>query len=364
MKVKTITCHDVYNFGASLQAYALATYLQQCGHEVEIIDYKPDYLSKHYSLTTINNPKYNIPIVRELYLIAKFPGRLKALCGIRKKRFDKFREDYLPLTRTRYCSFDDLANNCPNADIYIAGSDQIWNPIFPNGKDPSFFLQFVPNGKRCLSYAASFSIDKLPAEDSNRMEIWLKKFDAISVREISGLNHLAEMGLNGQHVCDPVFLLNQSDWAKLAAPLSEDPYILVYDFDHNPLCADTALKLKREKNLKILSIFPSDYADKVCNHFGPLEFLGAIKNAEVVLSNSFHATAFALIFHREFFVVNRSDGINSRMRDLLCSLDLQDRLISDVQKSENPPHISVAVEQTLQNQIAISKLYLSQHLEL
>lgn len=73
MKIKTITCHDVYNFGASLQAYALAAYLKECNHDVQIIDYKPEYLSRHYSLTAVTNPRFNRPILRELYLLAKLP---------------------------------------------------------------------------------------------------------------------------------------------------------------------------------------------------------------------------------------------------------------------------------------------------
>lgn len=78
MKIKTITCHDVYNVGASLQAYALVTYLRKLGHDAQIIDYKPDYLSNHYSLWGLGNPAYDKPILRELYNLAKLPGRLKA----------------------------------------------------------------------------------------------------------------------------------------------------------------------------------------------------------------------------------------------------------------------------------------------
>ena len=100
MKIATITCHDVYNYGASLQAYALQHYLESIGHNCQIIDYKPDYLSNHYNLRSVANPRFDKPMLRQLYLMAKLPGRIGSLS--RKRRFDRFTSDYLHLTTTRY----------------------------------------------------------------------------------------------------------------------------------------------------------------------------------------------------------------------------------------------------------------------
>lgn len=102
MRIRIITCHDVYNAGASLQAYALMQYLKDCGHEVKIIDYKPDYLSRHYSLKAVNNPEYDRAGIREIYLLVKMPGRIKKLFSKRKYRFDAFRKNALELTDTTY----------------------------------------------------------------------------------------------------------------------------------------------------------------------------------------------------------------------------------------------------------------------
>lgn len=162
MKIKTITCHDVYNVGASLQAYALVTYLRKLGHDAQIIDYKPDYLSNHYPLWGLGNPAYDKPVIRELYNLAKLPGRLKARNG--KAEYDRFTAEFLPLTPRRYTSNDDLKQNPPEADVYFAGSDQIWNCFFPNGKDPAFYLDFAPAGSVRASYAASFAMDDIPEE--------------------------------------------------------------------------------------------------------------------------------------------------------------------------------------------------------
>ena len=330
MKIKTITCHDVYNLGASLQAFALADFLKDCDHDVQIIDYKPDYLSRHYSLTWVSNPQFDRPVLRELYLLAKLPGRLKARKSLRKRCFDAFRVEYLPLTDQRYRSAVELRQNCPDADVYIAGSDQIWNPVFLNGKDPAFFLEFVPEDRRKISYAASFSVDKLSDDDRERMQPWLSRLDEISVREASGVNLLRSMELDGIQVMDPVFLLASERWESIAVYPNARDYILVYDFDHSVQVQSIAVALAEKTGKKIISVFPMENASEVWSEMGPREFLGAVWNAGIVLSNSFHATAFSLIFRKEFYVVNREEKINTRMQDLLASVSLGDRLISTV----------------------------------
>lgn len=176
MKIKTITCHHVYNAGASLQAYALAAYLKKLGHEVQIIDYIPDYLV-HYKLTGVSNPVYDKPVVRELYNIAKLPGRLAARWGRRKKAYDCFTSQYLPLTERHYASYDELQKYPPEADVYIAGSDQIWNSFFKNGRDPAFYLQFAPQGCIRASYAASFSTETVAPEYQAQTGEWLRTMD-------------------------------------------------------------------------------------------------------------------------------------------------------------------------------------------
>lgn len=361
MRIKTITCHDVYNLGASLQAYALAAYLGACGHDVQIIDYKPGYLSRHYSLTYVANPRYNRPLVRGAYLLAKLPQRLKARRSLRKKRFDAFREAYLPLTARRYESAGALSEACPAADVFIAGSDQIWNPVFPNGKDPAFFLAFVPDGKKKISYAASFSVDELAQADRDRMRPWLERLNAVSVREASGVRLLGGMGIPGVQVMDPVFLLGRQQWEEIAVLPDASGYILVYDFDQSARIRQIARALAMETGKKIVSVFPMEGADEVWADMGPREFVGAVENAGYVISNSFHATAFSLIFGREFYVVNREEKINTRMRDLLAAVSLEQRLISAPPESLSP----VAwddVRQRLEPMILESKAFLRDHI--
>lgn len=332
MKIKTITCHDVYNYGASLQAYALMTYLTNLGHDVEIIDYKPDYLSNHYRLDLVANPRYNNNVViKLLYLSAKLPGRLKAKYGKRKKLFDEFKKEYLRVTDRRYSSNEELRKNLPEADIYIAGSDQIWNTNFQNGKDPAFFLEFVPDDKTKASYAASFAISELPDSEKQRIKKALKRMNYISVREKSGLKILKDLDINdGVNVLDPVFLLSKDEWDEIVPSINyKEKYILVYDFDSSSEIKEIVVSMAQKNHYKIYSFFKNDYADKFFEDTGPIEFVSLIKEAQYIVSNSFHGTAFSLIYNKDFFVVNRKENINTRMRDLLLKLKLDDRLVNN-----------------------------------
>jgi hypothetical protein len=358
MKICTITCHDVYNVGASLQAYALQNYLKSLGHDVKIIDYKPDYLSKHYRLDIVGNPKYDKPFLRQAYLLAKLPGRLRMLP--RKRAFDNFTARHLDLTR-RYCSNGELKESPPEADVYFAGSDQIWNPLFPNGKDPAFYLDFVQHGISA-SYAASFAVDEFPQELREVTAQYLKRFDRIAVRETSGLSVLRTLGItNAEAVLDPVFLLDRTQWEAMAEKPEgcEAPYLLVYDFDNSTSVRRLAEKIAAEKGLQIYSIFDLPYAVRCFPLCGPETFLGLVQGAAFVLSNSFHATAFSVIFEREFAVVERTEKINTRMRDFTALLGLSDHLVTEA--ADIPFNTDwVQVKRRLEEEINRSKAYIDE----
>lgn len=329
MKIKTITCHDVYNAGASLQAYALATYLQSLGHKVEIINYKPDYLSGHYRLWGRVSNRYNKVVVRTIYQLIKFPGRLCSRLGKRKRAYDSFTKKYLPVTEKRYISNEDLKKNLPEADVYFAGSDQIWNTFFENGRDPAFYLDFVPNTKIKASYAASFATEDIVKEWKTKVTGWLHHLDYISVREKSGQCILENLGFSDvTTVLDPVFLLGEQQWDEIAgATVFKEDYILVYDFDKNRDVERIVRKLAKQNNWRIYSVFKCKYADRCFEKEGPEMFLSLIKNATFVISNSFHATAFSLIYKKEFLVFMREEGINTRMSDLVKMAGLTERVL-------------------------------------
>lgn len=337
MKIKTITCHDVYNYGASLQAYALQTYLTQMGHDVEIIDYKPDYLSNHFDIKEISNPLYDRPFIKQLYLLAKLPGRLRSLH--RKQAFDRFTHNSLKLTR-RYKDVDELNENPPLADVYIAGSDQIWNTLFKNGRDKAFYLDFGKPDVKRISYAASFATETIVPKYLNFVIKELQNFDAISLREKLSLPLLSRLGRSdGVAVCDPVFLLGKDDWEQRINQSEyckqKKDYILVYLCDQNKNIERITGELRKRLGCKVYAVggIKAAYADRNYTALGPFEFLGIIRDAKFVISNSFHATAFSMIFEKKFCVVNREEAINERMKSLLMTFGIEERLVSTFTQS-------------------------------
>ncbi len=313
MKICTITCQNAANHGARLQCYALVHWLQKQGHEVEVIDYRP--------AATIDQklwfwPGFSIKDWARLPLQYSF--RKKNLT--RRKYFDAFSHKYIPLTKHIYYNIEDLRDNPPVADIYIAGSDQIWNTTFSNGLDPAYYLDFGPINIRRESFAASFATENLRPGTETFVKENLRRFNKITVREQSALRILRSLGFEGTLQEDPVFLLSASEWDEIADCTGcGEKYVLVYDFYLGDDIKIEAQRIANDRCLKIYNISHSNlsYADKNFVYAGPETFVSLIKNASYVISNSFHGTAFAMIYGVPFKVLDRPDGLNIRMHDLL-----------------------------------------------
>jgi len=313
MKICTITCQNAYNYGARLQTFALAHFLQQQGHEVEVIDYRPDYMRNTVQLFFWPG----LSLRQWGKLILQFPARLRD--KRRQPYFDHFSRTYIPLTRRIYWSIDELRAHAPQADLYIAGSDQIWNTTFRNGTDPGYYLDFGDDSVRRISYAASFATPDIIPSAREFVQFHLARLDAISVREHSALAILQSLGFTGTEVVDPVFLLSRSEWEELADDTGRgEKYVLVYDFMNSPSLRREAERIARERHLKIYSIGNKrlHYCHRNFIYAGPQTFLGLIKNASYVVSNSFHGTAFAMIFSVPYSIVPREDGLNTRLHEL------------------------------------------------
>lgn len=343
MKIKTITCQHVYNYGASLQAYALQHYLETLGNDVEIIDFNPWFHCNRYNpfwvprIGRIAKIIKTVPITKYLLLpIKAYRDGMFKTWG-RKRRFDEFERIYYNLTPIKYYSSAQLADNAPEADVYIAGSDQIWNTFCENGNEPGYYLKFGNKSIKRLSYAASLATSTIKEESRGFVKDSLSKFQALSVREDTGAQLLKELGFeNISVVLDPVFLLKKNEWSKLSIRgnnhgLISQKYVLVYDFLGDDAQMISFIKdYAQQKALKIVSITDSsirEYADISINDAGPLEFLALIENAQCVISSSFHATAFSVIFEKEFYTFNlKGHNNSSRMHDFLSSLGLLERL--------------------------------------
>ena len=359
----------MYNYGASLQAFALQKYLTLCGHHVEIIDYRLPSQNRYelFDLPRSLSPKISkiiklFPILK--YIIAPYKNKYMLRTWGRKKSFDKFDKAYLQIATPIYHNYEELKNNPPEADIYIAGSDQIWNPKMPNGTDLGYYLNFGDIKAKRISYAASFGVKEINKQQSIFVSNELKKFNAISVREISGVRILDKLGINSVRCVDPVFLLNKDEWVDiLKIKKLQDKYIFLYDFIHNDAnIRDYALELSSQKDLKIISINDYSsvrYADKQVNNAGPVEFITYLFNAEYVVSNSFHATAFSIIFHKRFATFPLKNQNNpSRMIDLLESIDLLNHFSPKDINSVDVPYCWDSVSAKLEKDITFSKSYL------
>ena len=320
IKIYTITCHAVDNYGPVLQAYALQQYLMSIGIDTKIIDYQPDYNKNPIGYTGI------IKIVRDFITM---PDKY-----IVHKTFNKFREKNL-LTTNVYKTEEQLKNTNLQLNACIVGSDQVWNHNLVTGKDPVFYLSFTNVPK--FSYAASLPLPTLTEQHKLIIDKFLKAFKLISVREQSAQFLLNDMGIKASCVPDPVFLLSRSEWdRRISTPrLIKEKYILVYCFNRQHNVASYAEKLGKEKNLKVVyvtaKVLDLFVSFKGIHKYGvsPFEFVSLIKHSEHVVTNSFHGMAFSIIYNRPIHVFMKEINSNARMTNLLEIYNIGERLVKN-----------------------------------
>ncbi len=318
MRVNIITKHSAYNFGAMLQAYALREKVSDLGAECSIIDLrqkKPNTLSSWLnSAGAIRNFSFLL-------------HKNEILEG--HKRFETFIDNYVKTER--YDSSWDLRKDIPDADVYIAGSDQVWNPLSIND---AFFLRFVPKEKIKASYAASMGISYIPEGTKSILNEYISDFDYISVREKTAKEMLSEITDKDVEVnVDPVFLLDENRWKELGKnPNLKKPYILCYVLYRPAWLNDWLRKLHKETGKQIVVVtsdsYRNIYHNKMIRNAGPLEFLGLLQNADFVVSTSFHGVALSIANKKPFYAAVNNNA-PSRISDLLSLMKLEDRIITE-----------------------------------
>lgn len=326
-QAKIITIHFGTNHGSVLQAYALSNHLQSIGFDAQIIDYVPKRYKMWNSLYIGKKDKYPM-----LAILAYYPLYILKIVRIRKI-FEHFLKRNLNITK-RYSETEELSKNPPKADVYISGSDQVWNDDYNEKNDFSYFLEFAPSQAKRIAYAASFGKKSLSQQDYiDNIKPLLERFDAISVRELDGQNILKEMEISSTHVTDPVFLLSREQWKAFANPVdAKKPYTLVYVMDglYTELL-DYAQKLKEKTGNEIYVVafkkIKNSQIDKCFHLANPKDFVGLVQNADAVITNSFHGTAFSVLFQKKFITVGKTK-YNSRMESLLGKLSLTDHYVT------------------------------------
>ena len=324
MRVGIITCHRAFNYGAVLQAYALQRFISNNGHQVQVIDYTPKYIRKSYNKSLLTR------LVRPILRHHDFKTSNKV--------FGEFLNKNVSLTPKRYYTYEELKNDPPDLECFIAGSDQIWNCNLENGKDDAFFLKFIDNDKIKMSYAASIAMDKIPNDQKDRFKNNLKEFNYISVREKTAVKLLKEIGIkNVERVLDPVYLLERSQWDELAdkssLELNKEKYILAYGFKRQENLYKYARELATKKGYKLYSIntnFEDNFLDVDEYYYNatPNDFVNLVRNAQEVVTNSFHGLSFSIIYNKPVHQFKKSGNENSRMTDLLEELKMSDRLVN------------------------------------
>jgi hypothetical protein len=321
MKIGILTIHTAFNYGAMLQAYSLQMALTKLGYKTLILDYYPKELERRNYLRPIpSNPKQIIK-----YLYARFnPNVQKKI-----RRFNEFRNQML-LTR-RYYDKAELYQNPPDFDLFILGSDQVWN--MEHGFNSFLFLDFVKTNNK-ISYASSFGTAAIPKEYSEKLKTHLEGFKAISVRESDGVKIIKEAtGLKAIRVLDPTFLLSPEEWTQLAAKRQfPGDYILAYGFS-NSKEFNLLIKTVQEKyKLPLIAVTSSAHypytVDKCFMDSGPLEFLALFRDAKVICTDSFHGLAYSIHFRKTFFTIPHRVR-NSRLDNLLSLLNLKSREFSN-----------------------------------
>ena len=216
-------------------------------------------------------------------------------------------------------------------DILLSGSDQIWNPVI-TGSDSSFMFAFEKDNKiKKFAYSSSFGMSDITSTWSSIVKKNLKDFERIGLREEDGYKIVSSIlpKADIDIVLDPVFLLDSYFWSSISSPelTPSSRYVLVYSLESNPKIIEQAIELSKANNLKIVAIHPFSnsfsFADICINEAGPLEFISLIKNAEYVVTNSFHGTAFSIIFEKDFYCIPHSKT-GSRMLNLLSRISLYD----------------------------------------
>ena len=327
-RIGILTFHSGFNYGACLQAFALQTTLKKYGYENEVINFETDAFVASREMFS-RKPRRLKEIIKNITRLPYWNS-----LHVRERMFNNYTFDVLNST-SRYRTETEVIHHAEDYECIICGSDQIWN--LTHLKDdpaitPLFFLNF-PKKQRRVAFSASFaSFTKIAHLHEKEFLPWLKQFDAISVREISGVEYVKSKGLDCTLTLDPTVLLDKEDYEPICAPRQiEGKYVLMFGWNTNKDLIEVAKKVSKELGLPVYNIVPPPRA-MFCGiprklDVGPCEFLSMIKHAEFVVTNSFHGTAFSTTFERPYVSVVTGKA-DTRMESLLSQLGLSDHLVT------------------------------------
>lgn len=321
MKLGIVTIHNVSNYGAVLQSYALKEVVKE-KHDVKIIDFDNRHVSKSLDLLRFNFSIHGLlGFGKDL---CRFFPRSRVL-----KKFNAFLSSNMDIVK-----FD--KQSLSSFDGFISGSDQIWNPACVSASRdfvPEYFLTFAKDNQFKVSYASSCGAYEFDELELSTLKNFLSSYKAIAVREHGTCDMLrSKLGLDVQHVLDPTLLLTKQEWLEKIGDnkFRKGKYILLYVIKKTPLLIQVVKHFKSKTGMKVLLVEQGlHFSAEIDEHIrdaGPEDFISLFNNAEYVITDSFHGTTFSLIFNRPFVTVSPGKNIN-RIESLLSKLDLQNRII-------------------------------------
>lgn len=368
-KIALVTCYFQHNYGSQLQALATQMIFDKLGLENETIridGLKPEinkakykyFLSKIFDLNTVRD---KMATVRKQMAKRTNPVYARNLAA-RDRIFSHFAETKFTLSEL-YTSKSELGKNAHSYRAFVVGSDQLWLPS--NISADYYTLNFVPEEVKKIAYATSFGVSQLPYKQAEMAKKFLNRLNAIFVRETSGQKLIKQLtGKEVPLVCDPTLLFTAEEWNKQAPATRriKGNYILCYFLGNNPEQRSFAKRLAAALNCKIVQLpnldeyIKSDegFADYPLYDVSPLDFIALIRDAQFVLTDSFHCTIFSTLFEKPFFSFRRynNDSLvstNSRIYSLLDTFGIPERLLRGNEEISQCTKMQIDFTQVHQN---------------
>lgn len=368
-KIALVTCYFQHNYGSQLQALATQMIFDKLGLENETIridGLKPEinkakykyFLSKIFDLNTVRD---KMATVRKQIAKRTNPEYARNLAA-RDRIFSHFAETKFTLSEL-YTSKSELGKNAYSYGAFVVGSDQLWLPS--NISADYYTLNFVPEEVKKIAYATSFGVSQLPHKQAEMAKKFLNRLNAIFVRETSGQKLIKQLtGKEVPLVCDPTLLFTAEEWNKQAPATRriKGNYILCYFLGNNPEQRSFAKRLATALNCKIVQLpnldeyIKSDegFADYPLYDVSPLDFIALIRDAQFVLTDSFHCTVFSTLFEKPFFSFRRYNNdsqvsTNSRIYSLLDTFGIPERLLRGNEEISQCTKMQIDFAQVHQN---------------
>lgn len=328
-KIGIITMHRINNYGSVLQAFALQYIIEKMGFDVQLIDYNYPNIFQYTRGVALPKNDWKAKVIKGMSWLHPYNRY--------DYKFQDFRNRYFKLS-PYYKDFDVIHQKAISYDLYITGSDQVWNPKFTKG-DTTFLLDFAEKNANKISYASSFSCTQLGKEYEATYSELLAQYQAISVREWGGVELVKRLtGQQAVITVDPTLLLDDNAWKTVVSKRCRYSknyillYVLSYSFNPIPYIYDLALYLSKKLNLRIVVLGKHPYLSKYKNvesilDAGPLEFLQLIENAVCVVTSSFHGTAFSVNYKKPVYAVVNGKNDDDRISSFLSDVSLDKSII-------------------------------------